>query len=191
MDHQAAHLNNTKLEDRTLWYDGDSSLDGDKLVELAAKYTLAHHIFVDEITPEIQQYNEMVPESDRLRIKEQCDELDFDWNIPEEYKQLDVIKHVFGLIKEKIEGLSEEDINERLERTNYELKLYNKLGLFDVLRTLIYIINKLESDQIVWGVGRGSSVSSYVLYLIGVHDVDSIEYDLDIHDFLKDPQRRQ
>jgi DNA polymerase III alpha subunit len=38
----------------------------------------------------------------------------------------------------------------------------------------------------VWGIGRGSSVSSYVLYVLGVHDVDSYAYDLDIGDFLHD-----
>ena len=35
------------------------------------------------------------------------------------------------------------------------------------------------------GVGRGSSVASYILYLIGVHRIDSIKYNLDWKEFLR------
>ena len=65
------------------------------------------------------------------------------------------------------------------------MELYQKLGLIDILRTLIFVINTLIENNIVWGVGRGSSVSSYVLYLIGVHDVDSFQYGLNIEEFLR------
>jgi len=43
----------------------------------------------------------------------------------------------------------------------------------------------MRKNNLVWGVGRGSSVSSYLLYLIGVHKVDSYKYRLDIKEFLK------
>jgi DNA polymerase III alpha subunit len=49
----------------------------------------------------------------------------------------------------------------------------------------IYIIDPLRKNNSVWGVGRGSSVASYVLYLIGVHKIDSLFFDLDIEDFLR------
>jgi DNA polymerase III alpha subunit len=181
------HLSNTELDDRTLWYDGDTTVSGDRIVELAAKYALARSIWVDEVTPEIQQYNAIVSEEERLHVKEMCNSLNFDWNIPEEFKQLDVVQYIFQLVQAKTAGYDEDQIDIRLLRTNEELKHYNRLGLFDVLRTLIYIINKLEEEQVVWGVGRGSSVSSYVLYLIGIHDVDSVQYELDINDFLREP----
>lgn len=72
----------------------------------------------------------------------------------------------------------------RERRLVKELVKYEQFGFIDVLRTVIFIINKLSDHNVVWGVGRGSSVSSYVLYIIGVHDVDSFAYDLDIDDFL-------
>ena len=72
-------------------------------------------------------------------------------------------------------------------RVNDELTLYKKLDLLPVLRTIIFVINTLRENSVVWGVGRGSSVSSYVLYLIGAHDVDSIKYDLDVNEFLREP----
>ena len=83
--------------------------------------------------------------------------------------------------------LSSDDTDVRMYRVNDELTLYKKLDLLPVLRTIIFVINTLRENSVVWGVGRGSSVSSYVLYLIGAHDVDSIKYDLDVNEFLREP----
>ena len=55
----------------------------------------------------------------------------------------------------------------------------------DVLQFLKYMVDTLRENNIVWGVGRGSSVASYVLYLLGVHKVNSIKYDLDPTEFLR------
>jgi DNA polymerase III alpha subunit len=43
----------------------------------------------------------------------------------------------------------------------------------------------MKANNIIWGVGRGSSVASYVLYLLEVHRVDSMYYNLDIREFLR------
>jgi DNA polymerase III alpha subunit len=43
----------------------------------------------------------------------------------------------------------------------------------------------MRSSNIVWGVGRGSSVASYALYLIGIHKIDPIKYNLSINEFFK------
>jgi len=66
-----------------------------------------------------------------------------------------------------------------------ELTEFETRNLFPVLRILIYIIDTMRKHKLVWGVGRGSSVASYVLYLLGVHKVDSLKYNLDIKEFLK------
>jgi len=50
---------------------------------------------------------------------------------------------------------------------------------------MIYFVDTLRKHNILWGVGRGSSVSSYILYLIGIHRIDSIKYNLNIGEFLK------
>jgi DNA polymerase III alpha subunit len=50
---------------------------------------------------------------------------------------------------------------------------------------LKYIVDTLRDNKIIWGVGRGSSVSSYVLYLLGVHRIDSLKYQLDYREFLR------
>ena len=66
-----------------------------------------------------------------------------------------------------------------------ELTMFEERNLFPVLRILIYIIETMRKHKLVWGVGRGSSVASYVLYLLGVHKVDSLKHNLDIKEFLK------
>ena len=57
--------------------------------------------------------------------------------------------------------------------------------MYHLLRYMIYLVDFMRENNIVWGVGRGSSVASYVLYLIGVHRIDSIQYDLDWREFLR------
>jgi DNA polymerase III alpha subunit len=60
--------------------------------------------------------------------------------------------------------------------------------MIPVLTTMKYVVDTLRANNIVWGVGRGSSVSSYVLYLIGIHKIDSVKYDLPIDEFFKGEQ---
>lgn len=105
--------------------------------------------------------------------------------MPPEYKELDVLGYLSTKHIQLTEGMSEGEINARDVRLVQELTRYMEFGLIDVLRAIIWTINTLSSNNIVWGVGRGSSVSSYVLYVIGVHDVDSYMYDLDVDDFLR------
>ena len=63
--------------------------------------------------------------------------------------------------------------------------MFEERGLYPILQLLVYIIDVMRKNKLVWGVGRGSSVASYVLYLMGVHKVDSYKYSLDIKEFLK------
>ena len=97
------------------------------------------------------------------------------WRMPKEYKELDIAEYVLGLCKEEHE----------LQRVGEELILYQERNLFDLLRYLKYLVDTLRKNNIVWGVGRGSSVASYVLFLIGVHKIDAIYYNLNIDEFLK------
>lgn len=179
-------LLNVKLNDRVLWADGDSSFDPSVLVDQIMTNTKLGQIYVNELTDEIKQYNSIVSEDQQITIKTDIRKLEHKWNIPAKYADMSVIEYVNNIFNShcrKSEWTNEE-MTARLQRMAQELSLYHKYGLLDVLRTIIYIINTLTEKQVVWGVGRGSSVASYVLYLIGVHDVDSFLYDLDINDFL-------
>lgn len=97
------------------------------------------------------------------------------WFMPEKYKQLDIAEYV----------LSKCSNPEQLQRCGEELLLYQERELFDLLRYLVYLVDVMKENNVIWGVGRGSSVASYVLYLIGVHRIDSMFYDLNIEEFLR------
>jgi DNA polymerase III alpha subunit len=97
------------------------------------------------------------------------------WRMPEEYRKLDIARWL----------LDECETDPELQRVADELMLFQERDLFDLLRWLKYFVDTMRANQVVWGVGRGSSVASYVLYLIGVHRINSMYYDLDISEFLK------
>ena len=74
---------------------------------------------------------------------------------------------------------------EQTDRVSMELELFIQHDMMDLLHYLKYLVDTMRNNSIVWGVGRGSRVASYVLYLIGIHKIDSIRYNLDIKEFLK------
>ena len=97
------------------------------------------------------------------------------WHMPDEYKHMDIAEYVLSLC----------DSDAKLQRCGQELLLFQERNLFDLLRYLKYLVDTLRSNRMIWGVGRGSSVASYVLYLLGVHRIDSMFYDLDAREFLR------
>jgi DNA polymerase III alpha subunit len=70
-------------------------------------------------------------------------------------------------------------------RVSEELEAYVQHNMIDLLFYLKYLVDTLTENNILWGVGRGSSVASYVLFLIGVHDIDSMKYNLSWQEFLR------
>ena len=97
------------------------------------------------------------------------------WRMPESYTTLDIAEWL----------LTQCNTQEELQRVGQELLLFQERDLFNLLRWLKYFVDTMRANSIVWGVGRGSSVASYALYLIGVHRINSMYYDLDIEEFLK------
>jgi DNA polymerase III alpha subunit len=108
-----------------------------------------------------------VPEWDSVRQQQ--------WHMPEQYVNMDIAAHVLSLCSNDAE----------LQRAGHELMMYQERGLFDLLRYLKYLVDVMTENHVIWGVGRGSSVSSYVLYLLGVHRINSMFYDLDVSEFLR------
>lgn len=142
-------------------------------------------IYIDNIDV-IDQYNRAKhTNADRIALLEQMidpavslSEFDAtnqaDWFMPDEYKNMDIE-----------EFLVEQCPEQNYERIIKELELFRQHNMMDLLKYLKYLVDTLRENKVMWGVGRGSSVASYCLYLIGVHKVDSVKYDLDIHEFLK------
>ena len=97
------------------------------------------------------------------------------WRMPQQYKDLDIAAYILGLCTNEAE----------LQRCGTELLLYQERDLFNLLRYLKYLVDVMTENRVIWGVGRGSSVASYILYKMGVHRIDSIYYNLDVSEFLR------
>jgi DNA polymerase III alpha subunit len=97
------------------------------------------------------------------------------WFIPHSYENMEIEEWLLGLCRNQTE----------IDRVTLELELYKQHNMMPVLTAMKYIVETLRQNKVVWGVGRGSSVASYVLYLIGVHKIDSIKYSIPIEEFFK------
>lgn len=97
------------------------------------------------------------------------------WFMPDEYQSFPLVDWLYQQCT----------TDEQKKRVDSELLLFIEHKMFDLLFYLKYLVDTMREHNIVWGVGRGSSVASYVLFLIGVHKIDSIKYELDIKEFLK------
>ena len=97
------------------------------------------------------------------------------WFMPKEYENFDIAKYILDQCQNEDE----------LQRAGKELLLYQERDMFVLLKYLKYLVDTMRNNNIVWGVGRGSSVASFVLFLIGVHKINSLFYQLDIEEFLK------
>jgi len=113
--------------------------------------------------------------------------LQSEWFMPDEYKHLDVDDFCMRKLM-KIKNVTHPSAviySTESERAYEELAAFDERGMYNLLRYMIYLVDFMRENNIVWGVGRGSSVSSYVLFLIGVHRIDSLKYNLDWREFLR------
>lgn len=97
------------------------------------------------------------------------------WFLPKEYLAFDVEQYC----------LDRCSTDQERSRVSTEITEFKKRSMIPVLQTLKYVVDTLRENNILWGVGRGSSVSSYVLFLLGVHKIDSIRFNLDWSEFLR------
>jgi hypothetical protein len=138
----------------------DSSVD----LETAA-------LMLDNV-PKLIAYNDLANDLDTESFDHGCQSR---WFMPGQYLNMDIAEHVLGMCQTTAE----------LQRCGHELLLFQERDLFNLLRYLVYLVDTMRENQLVWGVGRGSSVASYVLYKLGVHRIDSLHYDLDPEEFLR------
>lgn len=137
--------------------------------EIISKDDIINSLTINNF-PKIIKYREQdktVEEFDR--------ELQSNWLMPIEYKNMDIAQWVLDQCKNDAE----------LQRAGQELLMYQERNMFPLLQYLKYLVDTMRHYNIVWGVGRGSSVASFVLYLIGIHKINSLYYDLPIEEFLK------
>tara|TARA_B100000497_G_scaffold127884_1_gene171565 strand:- start:1719 stop:2243 length:525 start_codon:yes stop_codon:yes gene_type:complete len=144
------------------------------------------HVVLCDPSDDIDKFNVAMREQYLPELKQyiplDVDEKTFDgalqseWFMPQEYKELNVYDYVMSKC---------DDDFHKMARVEEELKAFEERDMENLLRYMIYLVDFMRENNIVWGVGRGSSVASYVLYLIGVHKINSIQFGLDWREFLR------
>ena len=145
-----------------------STLNGvlvDSTVDLETAATILEDI------PTFIKYNELT----QISVEEFDHRCQNTWHMPQKYKDLDVAEHVLSLCTTDAE----------LQRCGEELLLFQERDLFNLLRYLKYLVDVMTQNNLIWGVGRGSSTASFVLYKLGVHQINSMYYELDPAEFLR------
>ena len=150
------------------------------------KIDTLENVYIDSDSV-IEQYNnarrlnaDRLPDLEKLEIDPNVDLKLFDkynqsnWFMPNDYCP-NLVEMLYGMCSTK----------EQTDRVSEELELFIQHNMMDLLYYLKYLVDTMREHKVVWGVGRGSSVASYCLYLIGIHKIDSLKYNLDIKEFLK------
>jgi DNA polymerase III alpha subunit len=146
------------------------------------------HVVLCDKTDEIDKFNNAMKQEGLSELSTyiplDVDKKTFDgalqseWFMPDKYKDLNVYEYVLG----KAETPCPQHVQDRIWE---EMEAYKERDMHNLLRYMIYLVDFMRENNIVWGVGRGSSVASYVLYVIGVHRVNSIQFELDWREFLR------
>ena len=144
------------------------------------------HVVLCDPSDDIDKFNSAMQEQYLPELKQyiplDVDEKTFDgalqseWFMPNSYKQFDIEKFLIAQCPDKPEAKT---------RVIEELNKFKELGHLNLLKFLHFLVTFMKENKIVWGVGRGSSVASYVLYLLGIHKIDSIQYRLDWKEFIR------
>jgi DNA polymerase III alpha subunit len=135
---------------------------------------------------DIKKYNERRKPNKRFKIrtidnkKESPAIKTYNFDLPDEYLNLDIDVY---LAEKLIKNFPNQD--NYLSRFITELVMMKERHMEDFLKTLIYIKDIFDENGVVHGIGRGSSCSSLILYLIGIHMVDPVKYDISIKEFLR------
>lgn len=104
------------------------------------------------------------------------------WNTPDSYANMDITQYL-------LDRMHHLDIH----KEPYISYLYNEIESWhkmmpnpiDLWKFLKFFIDTCKKENIVTGLGRGSSVASLVLFLLEIHQIDPIKYNLDYNEFLR------
>lgn len=163
-------------------------LTADEMVALLYEGRELNNDILGEASEEIHRYNELCRLNDKLEYRIPVADLLPDspegeharrrdtWFLPLSYAERDI----WPLLEQRCSNDAE---RERLAQERVE---YEKRGLLPLLRLMMYLVDEFRHRKIVWGVGRGSSVASFALYLIGIIKINPMRYGLEIGEFLKD-----
>jgi DNA polymerase III alpha subunit len=97
------------------------------------------------------------------------------WRTPTEYTNIDLLSWC----------LDKCNTDEEIDRVNLEISEFEKRNMIPIMKHLIYCVDAWRENKIFWGVGRGSSVCSFVLYLIGINRINPLQYELNLNEWMR------
>jgi len=178
----------SELSDRNLRFDGVSEIEPDQLARFLLLGIPPNKLRVTSETPDIAEFNTQVSEREQLLpVQQEPINLDMGWQLPEEYQNLDLQEYMAKQFEKNCPAsYTPEMVEKALDRIVDELQEVEARGMVQFMQTVIYIIDQLRENNVLWGVGRGSSCASYLLYLIGLHVVDCVVLDVPADEFFHD-----
>lgn len=177
----------TELDDRTLRYDGVSIVDPDAVPSALLRGVHPCQLRVTHTSPDVEQFNERVTRLEQLLLDhDEPVSIDLKWELPPEYLAIDLTEYMADKAADYVLTLSEPDQFKALTRVAAELIEITKRGMVEFFKTIIYVLDTFRANGTVWGVGRGSSCASYILFILGLHCVDCVRYNVPMSEFFHD-----
>lgn len=108
------------------------------------------------------------------------------YKVPPEYKDMD--EYLAAMVWERVPNRYSELTTEIRERIEHELKIMKKMGYAGYFLIVQSFTTVAREKGVYVGPGRGSAAGSVVAYVLGIIDIDPLEYDLLFERFLN-PER--
>lgn len=155
---------------------GLAHLSDQGIIELAYQNKITDAVFEWQDLNSKQHFMEVCKYLDVWPLPDQTiDITKRTWFTPQDYQDIDLDQYVLSRCKN----------DQQKQRAQQELTIINDLNVGHIFKHLIYLVNLWRSRNLVWGIGRGSSVSCFVLYVIGLNKINPLDYDLDYKEFFK------
>ncbi len=159
--------------------------------ELLVKQALSGEVFTELRAiahPDIKRYNKSSGNATPIGTWESTgdgtevwpDSETFEWTIPKKFLELDIVSLCVTALRDK--NLTDDDYIERLA---WELKQMDEKDMHQFVRCLLYVTHQFKEKGVLWGVGRGSSCASLIMYLLGINRVDPVKYNIPAEEFFK------
>jgi len=171
----------TELKNRTLWYDGTNQVEPEDVPQLILDGVPLSKIVVNSLNEDLETFNTLEDVEFPLN-KMENNELGSGWNIPSQFKNIDLEEYILTKLISRFPNADDRYV----ARLKEELNEIISRGVEDLFRTLIYVTETLLKSDTVLGVGRGSSCASLFLFVLGLHKVDPIKYNIPASEFFHD-----
>lgn len=177
----------TQLLDRELRFDGVSVLHPDLVAEALLRGAKPSQLRVTEMSEDVELFNDNSDDPISLDVNEPV-KLDFSWQLPDQYLNMDLRGTIVARAVDRLIKLNyPEDVHlAACERIQAEFEEIERRGMVEFMKTIIYVLDIFQEKGIIWGVGRGSSCACYILFILGLHSVDCIKYDVPMEEFFHD-----